>query len=255
MPYTPPTPNWVGPLDRSTDLVQTPDDGDLDLSWGYKLRRKYEGDYDTIVTLALGGAYNRGIVSDGYVIDNASVRKSRGRKGRVEIDWQSIGGYLNPDEWQITPEDLQPKIERHPLYDSLTVEDINEVRQAAEAYNTASFASAYAKVNTGSNSALKKQLYGKIINGMDTYYLSAYRYSWSQYFLSGHLPVPDPGGKTYAAPAGPAGFILPVGFSWLRLADEAGQANWSPLGGIEKITYHWLGAPDGHWDPDVYPPA
>lgn len=235
--------------------MQTPDDGELELAWGYKLKRIYEGYYPTIVTNALNGLYNRGVISDGYVIDHAKVTKSRGAKGRLEIDYQSIGGYLNPDEWNITSEDLAPRIERHPMFASLDAEDFTKVQTALDAPDRAALKAAKGDFKSTSDPDLANQLYEMMRKGQETYYLSAYRYSWSQYYLSGFLPVPNVGGTTYIAPAGPAGFTLPYGYSWLRLADDAGQANWSPLGGIEKITYNWLGAPDGHWNPTIYPPS
>jgi hypothetical protein len=62
------------------------------------------------------------------------------------------------------------------------------------------------------------------------------------------------GGVTYTSPGGPSGYVLPSGFGWLRLADNAVQANYSPLGGIVKLTRTFIGC-SGGWDPDLYPPA
>ena len=251
--YTPPTPQWVGSMDIDSDVVQTPDDGTFELAWGYKLTRKYEGLYSLLLSNIAFGQYNRGVVSDDYVIDHTRVTKSKGSKGRVEIDWQSIGGYLNPDEWSVEPEDLQPRIERHPNYASLLPADFAIVQQAINALNSGALAVAQNQFAGTSNPTLVQSLYTKMRRGFENYYLAAARYRWTQYYVSGDLPLPNTGGYTYVSPDGPAGYTLPAGFSWLRLADVVGQANWSPLGGIERITYSWLGAPNGYWDSDIYP--
>jgi hypothetical protein len=91
--------------------------------------------------------------------------------------------------------------------------------------------------------------------GEEYYYLPSARYTWSSYYLPGDAPALNEGGTTYAAPGGPAGYVLPSGFSWLRQADKVGQANYGPLGGTVKLTRSWIGAGNGFWDPFLYPPA
>ncbi len=56
-------------------------------------------------------------------------------------------------------------------------------------------------------------------------------------------------------PGGPAGAVLPPNFSWLRCADAAMQANYGPLGAVEKLVRTWDGGPLGLWAPDIYPSA
>ncbi|HEX3717503.1 MAG TPA: hypothetical protein VH595_06000 [Verrucomicrobiae bacterium] len=246
---TPPTPQWI----NGGELYETPASNKFALSYGYKWTQIIEGAYDLIIDNGNDGLYNRGVVSGNYIVNDADITRDKGGKGRVEIHWQSIDGYVNPDEWSLTPEDLQPRIERHPLFASLLPSDLATVQQALLALNNGSMVTALNQFN-GTNGALMTKLYEKMRKGSENYYLAGWRYTWASYYLPTDVPTVNIGGVTQT-PGGPPAHLFPFEISWLRLADDLSQAAWCPLGGIVKLTRHWIGGPMGFWDPDIYPPG
>jgi hypothetical protein len=255
MPYTPPTPKFVGPMPvypaSGYDFEATPDGQDYTLDIKSRYTEKFSGPFVNLYAAGLWGVYNRGVVSDGWIINNARLQKQKGGIGILTINWESIDN-VPYDEWSVTPEDLQPHVERHPNYSSLLPADFAAIQQALLAASTGALATGINNFAGTSNPTLVAALYGKMRNGMETYYLAGARYTWTSYFLPGDLPTPNEGGVTQT-PGGPSGFVLPSGFTWLRLADDYGMALYSPLGGITKLTRHWIGAPSGFWDTAIYP--
>jgi hypothetical protein len=131
--------------------------------------------------------------------------------------------------------------------------DFATIQMALQSANAGMLASALNNVQTGtSNPDLAIMLYNKMRLGMETYQFWGANYHWSTFYLPGAVASLNQGGYQ-EMPGGPIGAVLPYGFSWLRQADKAGQAENSPLGGIVKITRSWIGAPNGFWDEDIYP--
>ena len=246
---TPPTPIVVG----TGSLSEIAESGKYVLEYKYRWDQVFEGPYadiNAVITSYMRGALN----GAGWVVSQTDVEKFKGGKGRMTVHWENIDGYLNPDEWDVDPENLQPQIERHPMFAALTSTDIGIVQQtvmAARLTNSGKVVPSWSEISAG-NSALAQSLYTKLLHGEETYLLYGARYTWSTYYLAGDEPSLNNGSVTQT-PGGPSGYILPSGFSWVRLADKIGQANNCPAGYVLKLTRTWLGAPDGFWDTDLYP--
>jgi len=237
-------------------LAEQPDSDIVVLDYKWKLTKKYAGQFATIDANAAAGYYFRGVtqVIGGYtwVIAQARYHKVKPQVGFLEIDYENISGQVSPDEWQIQRENLQPHIERHPIFQALSTGDFATVQMAFAALTATGQATAKNQFYGSPNQALMQKLFDKLKHGFETYYLAGSRYTWSTYYLPGSAPGLAAGGVTQT-PGGPAGAILPAGNEYLREADVLGQANYSPIGGIEKLERNWVGGPNGWWDPDIYP--
>ncbi len=257
MPSSPPTPHVVGPTTSGlagTSLIEIAESGKYSLEFKQRWDQVFEGKYSDINSVVL--TYARGALNGaGWVVSQTDVEKFKGGKGRFTIHWENIAGYLNPDEWDVEPEDLQPKIQRHPMFAALSSSDFGTIEQAVLAAQTSNTGVAYAPdwthISDG-NSALAQKLYDKLFRGQETYILYGARYTWSTYYLAGDEPALNNGSVTQT-PGGPSGEILPSGFSWVRLADKIGTANNCPAGYVLRLTRAWQGAPNGFWDTDLYP--
>ena len=270
MSFTPPKPIWVSGGSATaetsigadgfssygglTGMTEVPESGGYELEWGYKFTMVLEGPSSQVYTNAAAGYYSRGYIYSipGYIVNNAKITPMRGAKRRVEILWQSIDSYLAPDEWDVKSEDLQPHIERHPMFSSLTVDDYATVRLAFQAATLNGYSTGLNQLNGTSNPPLANLLFSKLLQGMENYYLAGARYTWSSYYLPVGVPSLNAGGSIYSSPGGPSGYVLPGGNSWLRYQDDAGQSNYCPLGGIVKLTRTFIGAPRSFWDADIY---
>lgn len=273
MSFTPPKPIWVtGGANTAitavnadgfsgyaglTGMTETADSGAYELEWGFKLVMILEGSVSQMLTNANAGYYSRGyiynsVASGKWIINNSKVIPMRGAKRRVEIYWQSIDGYLAPPEWSLTREDLQPHIERHPLFSSLTQADFTLIRLAFLSATVDGQANSANQMNRTSNPPLASNLLSKMVGGQENYYLASSHYTYSYYYLPGGVPSLNSGGSVYSNPGGPAGYVIPAGESWLRYADEAQQSNYCPIGGIVKVTSTFVGAPNNFWDSDIY---
>lgn len=256
MPVTPApvTPIFVG----STPLPAIqPDSGKYILDYKWRWDFKLKGDYPTLAAQVNAGIWSRGAINldyPGWIVSTAELASEKPDSATLVVHYESTGGQLNPDEWDVDPEDLQPHIERNPLFAALSTNDIALVQQAFTALTASGQATAINQMQGIQNKDLATLLYNKLRQGLETYYLAMARYTWTTYYLAGTLPNLAQGGVTQT-PGGPAGAVLPLGFAWLRLADKAGQANYGPLGAVEKLTRQWIGAPNGFWDPDIYPPG
>ena len=160
---TPPLPNWIGPASVAdpSNVCQrryvcrvgwnvarrhrvaklflsrwTP--GEYDLGYDLKLAMVLEGPTQYVMQNANLGYFRRGYTvnigaedsPNNWIITNSKISPQRGGKRRVTINWQSLSGYLAPDEWDIDREDQRPRVERHPAFRSLTVEDFATVKLA-----------------------------------------------------------------------------------------------------------------------------
>lgn len=233
------------------DFEATPDGQNYTLDIKSRYIEKFAGPYVNLYAAGLWGTYNRGIVSDGWIINNANLVKQKGGLGVLTINWESIVD-VPPDEWSVEPMDLQPRIERHPAFAALLTSDFALVQQAMLASSTDGLTTAYNQFDGASDPDLVTILYDLMRNGCETYYLSAQRYTWTTYYQPGESLTLSNGGYT-ETPGGPGAYLLPSGFGWLRESDNYGMALYSPAGGILKVTRHWIGAPSGYWDNIIYP--
>ncbi|MGO8699632.1 MAG: hypothetical protein ACLQVY_18185 [Limisphaerales bacterium] len=250
----PPTPKFVGPIGiypASSDFELMPDGFDYTLDIKSRYTEKFSGPYVNLYAAGVWGVYNRGVISGEWIINNARLQLQRSNVGILTINWESIN-QVPYDEWSVTQWDLQPRIERHPRYSTLTEGDFTVIQQALLSATTGALNTALNNLSGTSNPALATELYKKMRDGMETYYLAGARYTWTTYYRPGYLPTPSEGGYT-ESPGGPAGYVLPAGFAWLRTADDYGLALYAPLGGITKLTRVWLGAGGSYWDTDIYP--
>ena len=233
--------------------VNTPDSGKFVLDYKWRWTDKKKGDYATISSQINSGFYTRGTINGGWIITQTRVETEKGAVATLEIDYESISGQLPPDEPDLQRENLQPHIERHPMFAALDpIKDIGLVQQAFAAYQASGQATAQNQFAASPNADLCQKLFEKLRRGFETYYLAGSHYVWNQYYLPGEIPSLSNGGYTQA-PGGPYTGLLPANVQWLREADSLSQGQYSPLGGIQKVTRSWIGGPNGWWDPDIYP--
>lgn len=197
-----------------------------------------------------------------------------------------------PDEFDIETVELNPSLDKHPRYKELTYQMRLLVKNANIADNP-DYVNVYqATINsiTGSlsGSNLQQQeaqeLLFKRHKGLDSFYLSGYKVTWSSYFWYPQLlnpgayiedPVQQGGLPAYfwsttgQVTANPSNNIFsqtsvhnqnmypntsslvtpPFGLSWLRQADTIHlQRTWW------RLTRSWIGGPVGHWDNELYNP-
>ena len=93
--------------------------------------------------------------------------------------------------------------------------------------------------------AYQTALWDKLIRGTENFYLAGFRYSWTRAYwsIAGTINL----GGYIESPGGPLTGMFPAGISWLRQADDV-----KFTGQHFRYTVSWLGAPDGHWDTDLY---
>lgn len=246
-------------------LIETPDSGLLELAERTTYTKIYEAKYSVCVASAVSkGTYGTGSLA-GYRVGRCTVARTRGDMGRLTIVWDAGDGggdsgfTLPADRYNVCPEDLSPRIERHPRYKSLGDQTVTYVEEGkyitvpvwAVIQNAASAATGnlrdawIAVLNTCPDPALALNLLTKIERGNEVYYLAAIRYTWTIYCWE--VPETTRGGFI-EAPAGPlAGFFSPD-IDWLRLGDTLDDGD----GGIHALTRSWLGGPVGHWDAELY---
>ncbi len=256
MPQSPPVPIYR-PAGFTDNLDPTyygatpysPDSGAIEIGQKNKYQEIIEGTYTSCYSRLLARGSTATILGGSWILASCRLTREKAGKGRIERNWESAV-YLPPDSAGLQPENLNPRIERHPLFAALTPDDFATVQSAVQAWNQTARAAALSSFGNLSNPNLANSLYTKLRNGEETYYLSAQRYTWTTYFaypVTGHL---NPGG--YAeTPGGPFINNLPYGFAWLRESDSMDFV--SDLQTMVKLTRSWLGAPNGQWDPDLYP--
>jgi hypothetical protein len=184
----------------------------------------------------------------GWVVESSSVAREKGDIGILTVVWIPapfviIGTIpLPPDEAGIAPTALNPKIERHPRYNSLTPQQLQNVQDALAAGAGGDTSKAYLDLP-----ARGQELYTKISQGWETFYLAGMTYSWAKYYYS--LPALSLG----SYPETPGGPLAPYlrNMSCLRAADSLVWAQY-----CWKLTRTWLAMPNlpgTCWDPQLYP--
>jgi len=235
-----PSPIWRGPTDQ---LLEMPDSPSYDLGMGdVACTRTYMGTH----TLAIASILPRGTIGTGamagWMVKHCKVDRQRGAIGKLTILYGASGAasgqQLPPDELGLTPFEVNPALEKHPRYASLTDAQIRKIFLAVSNYQKDG---SYPVPITG----LENELGAKLNRGFKNYYLSGFKYSWTRtfYTLTGVANV----GGFIQVPLGPLAGFIPGTFSCLRQADDI---KWT--GAVYKYTMSWLCGPAGHFDTDIY---
>jgi hypothetical protein len=92
--------------------------------------------------------------------------------------------------------------------------------------------------------------------GIETYYLAGFKYTWKHHTFILDTSLLDVGGHIDVAPTGgPLAGTMDFGgeqIDWLRLADFPEPVGVN--GSCYRISSTWLGGPAGHWDAVLYAP-
>jgi len=240
---------WKGKSDLftagvNTVLVEQADSPEYVFGEKVTCVRKFKGLHSLCVSSAISrGAIGTGDMA-GFWVTRSLVRRQARQIGELVIEYEaydsSSGASLPPDEYGLHPFEVNPKTEQHPLFASLTEAERELVRGWVDAPDPTTRATNKALV-TG---ALAQQLGGKLLSGIETYYLAGWTYSWSLYSWS--IPTVVDGGYV-ETPGGPLNGYLGSGVDWLRQADDL-----TFDGSNHKLTRTWLGGPTGQWDADLY---
>lgn len=240
------SPTWKGP---TNSLVEVPGSPSYELAEKIQKTRTYTGLY----SLCVSGALAKGTVgvggNAGYVVSKCSVSRQRGDIGTVAIVWEAgadSGQPLPLDEYSVEPVELNPRLEKHPYFASITEPHLDLVHNAAIGSDSTARNQARGKVEglATADAAAAQYLLSLMSRGVETYYLAGARYTW---VASSYTAPSATMGGFIQTPLGTPWFTLPVGWSWLREADALEQS-----GGIYKIKRSWLGGPGGHWDTTLY---
>jgi hypothetical protein len=241
-----------------TGLIQTAGSGRFVNGERLTYEQEWVGNYTDAFAAAL--LYPRGSSWDIYIdgtsytmivdesnVEPASFGSKSGFVAKLTIKFTFLGS-VPPDEFSNTPFELNPPIERNPLFDPLT---LHERRLARGAFQTASAEgqSTYdSRINVMEDTAHKDlviNLANKLLNGTESYYLVGLKFQHSFYTQTN--PTVTTGGFIQA-PFGAFSDYAPGGFGWIRQADEVIWNN-----GLWKVTRTWIGAPQGMFYADLYP--
>ena len=238
------------PSSIANTLIEQAGSGKLSLGDTLTYTQLFRGyPYSYVRATGLGfpkGASGSGVTA-GMIVRTSSVTKEKGNIGLLEINWAANSGAsdwtLPSDRFGCKAIDLNPRIESHRLFNGLSPQDFDQVRAANNA-------SSYAERNTLAGkitNPLAQKLYAKLRQGIESYYLPAFEYTWT--YASFSAPSLNRGGYI-ETPGGPLAGNLPAGQTWLRKADSLEFNDW-----FCRTTRTWIGAPidDLHyWDPDLY---
>ena len=252
---------------------------------------RYYADYNTALIILQG--YPRGtIVQDSGINTGGmplfyrvlsttftTLQKSNGWFADIEITSEGLWS-PPPDEFTVDPVELNPSIEKHQRYGSLTYLDRYNIRQQ-NITDQPDLGQLYQNVLSTITDTVEydqaQELLFKKHKGVDSFYLAGWKISWSQYYYNsqilnpggyiedpvavGGLPVQfwsDDGTVDGNNIFGFAGFYNPNMFptnnlfspnsvSWLRQADQQVlQRTWF------RVTRSWLGSGLGNWDFQLY---
>lgn len=198
----------------------------------------------TLGTFALPGT----AIALNWIVDRSSTRKSKPGMGTLTLRWALLAT-PPPPEFAIIPAELYPPlISNKRAFGTLTKEEAakcNLYRSGgtAEMKDNAIRALSASPVE---KLPIFEALFEKWERGVETYYIAGLRFIYTSYAFT--APNGTLGGFRETPPPPVSGFTWPANMSWLRLSDEIAHAD-----GIFKYNQTWLGGPDGHWDPDLYP--
>lgn len=179
-----------------------------------------------------------------FIVEDCTCQVDRGGKGTVTINYNFLGS-VPPDEWAVTPFEINPPIERHPYFATLTPDDLTKARSLFTSISAQGYSAVQSAIAAATNSSLISQIVAKWLLGEETFYLAGVKYQWTSYHYS-LLGIPIRAGGYRETPFGPG--VAPL-MQWLRQADEIVWAN-----GLYKLTRTWVGAPTwaAYWDTDLY---
>lgn len=243
-----PTPIWKG----YSGLIEQPDSGGLKLSdravWSFSYRGTRAHAY------AYAAAHTRGTMGtvDGVscFVEDCSISIDRGAVATVIVQWCRID-ILPPDEFSITPVEVNPPITKNSAFSALSANDLNLARGDFQRLSASGQSQYSGPIEAASNKELIRKLVQKWLKGAETYYLAGVRYQWVKYYaslsgvslrLGGYRLGPA---DEYPGSA-PGLALLPSG-GWLRQCDEVVWNN-----GIYKLVRTWIWGPSGYWDTDLY---
>lgn len=246
-----PAVKWTG----TTALVEAAESGEISYGEKVKLTKIYGGQFSACT----GGLVARGAVGTGsltgWIVAGSKATRARGGLGILTIEFEAgASAPLPPDEVSFTGVDGNPRVERNPRFADISPETLANVQAAVHASNQEQRETAILQFTdlllVSAESDLAVNLYNKLIEGKETYYLSGAKYSWKTHSYS------QPGifaGGAIQTPGGPLGGIIAAmnaDWGWLRQIDEV--TTTGPLGTVYALTRSWVGGPHGHWDPDLY---
>lgn len=204
-------------------------------------------------SLLCRGTYGSG-ARLGWVCTSSKSEPLGAGTSKLTINWEMGGPAANPlyapaDEWECEILELNPKVERHYKFNTLSDDARNLVYQAYHGSTTELRTKAQTTLTGkgGTDASLGGKLLELYRQGVETYYLAGIRYSWTQYLFT--LPAMDTGGYI-SSPSGPMAPYLPAEFDWLVLSEAPASAGVN--GSMFKLTATWLGGPEGHWDSWLY---
>jgi hypothetical protein len=205
-------------------------------------RSHYRG---SVWTLQVGTGFAAKV---GYFsVEDSSVETEKGGKGVVTVNYQSLD-VMPPEEFALTPFEIQPPILKNVYFASLTEADRKKARAAFNAATAAGNTSITAAIEGTVNKDLTKALVNKWLKGEENFYLAGLKFQHT--LFSFMAPAASPGGFIQFPFGTFSGYVSAAGMSWLRQSDEVIWNN-----GLWKLTRTWMGAPSGQWDTDLYPTA
>ena len=213
----------------------------------------------------------------GWVCTGSTVTAEKQGIGTLKITWEPGGPYADPqflplDDWRDETVELYPKVERNihmygnsypgNPYDCISNDSISMAYQSAHGATqpardyAAKWISGLALRTspppTGTTwedqSNWANQLESWLIHGHETYYMAGIKATYVRHYFN--MPLISRGGIIQSPLWGPhAGDTT---MSWLRLADAPEPAGVN--GSCIRVTYTWIGGPNGHWDEVLYAP-
>ncbi len=223
---------WKGPTNALVTANNSPR-----FEWGdrVKLTDTYHGPQAVCAASMLArGTYGTGSRA-GFVVNQSTCTNSRGGIGELTIEWEAGGtGASSPlptGNTSISPQELYPNVERNPYFQGGSVPILavdaalarmsmhgSTPYQQAQALSQLNTRAASSDPTTAASGALGVALASLLKKGVETYYVSAFRYTWEWYSYS--IPTLNVGG-IIQSPNGNAAVAISSAspISWLRLAD------------------------------------
>ena len=255
------TPIWKGPTNA---LVIQPNSPSLEYGDRVRCTDIYKGPQNLCaISMLARGTYGTGFRT-GWVVNKSSVQTGPGRVGTLTVEWEAGGSYANQPlpvgDYMLEPQEMYPRIERAGVFQyptPITFATLNVCRNCVDLATTSTGTPIVTAtwltdhITDATQLALAQNLVSKWIRGAETFYLTAWKYTFT--YFSYTVPTLNKGG-IIVTPGGPLAGSLPSGLSWLRLADRLEPAGVN--GSMNKITCSFLGGPTlggvGYWDTDVY---
>ncbi len=213
---------------------------------GASVTRTFRGTY----ALALASrppvnAFGTGIYA-GMRITAVTVEQQK--PGIGQLSWTMEGAplvnglpELPPDEADVEPADQEFRLEKHPLFKTIDLDDLSAINAALSANKEEDRAQYEDTIYATADPEVTIALYEKMKFGQTHFTLGLPKYRWT--FSSLTLPVLDEGGYLQY-PYGP--IPVPPGFPWLRKSDA-----FSWTGSYWKVTRIWQALINP--DADIYP--